>query len=239
MDPNRSSGAVARLLDRDLRRTGHVTRSGSSSAGARLRGGERRGDADHARARREGERRERSAAGGRRGRAHGSTCRGGGIRTRDLVLPKHVRYQAALRPVSPMLPPRSWTSGRCGAPRACASVRAVSGDKATSQHDDVLTALLIVALAVGASLFFLLWRGPSSVGRFETAAPVAVDCPSGTGAPVCYDFDITNVGETAQQVRVPGHARPRHGGPLRQRGRRLLEPGAPGAGELDHPAGRR
>jgi len=65
----------------------------------------------------------------------------------------------------------------------------------------MLTAMLIVALAIGAILFFLLWQGPSSDGRFETAAPVAVDCPSGTGAPVCYDADITNVGESAQQVR--------------------------------------
>lgn len=71
----------------------------------------------------------------------------------------------------------------------------------------ILTALLIVAVAAFAILFFLLWQGPSAVGRFETAMPVAVDCPSGTGVPVCYNTDVTNVGETAQQVRcqvMPG-----------------------------------
>ncbi len=64
----------------------------------------------------------------------------------------------------------------------------------------ILTALLIVAVAAFAILFFLLWREPTA-GRFETSAPVAVDCPSGTGAPVCYAADVTNVGDAAQQVR--------------------------------------
>ena len=76
----------------------------------------------------------------------------------------------------------------------------MSGEKATNQAMAILTALLIMGLAVGAVLFFLLIRGPSA-GRFETAAPAAVECPSGTGAPVCYGIDVTNVGDAARQVR--------------------------------------
>jgi hypothetical protein len=64
----------------------------------------------------------------------------------------------------------------------------------------ILTALLIVAVAAFAILFFLLWRGPA-VAQIETGAPVPVDCPSGAGAPVCYGADVTNVGDAAQQIR--------------------------------------
>lgn len=84
--------------------------------------------------------------------------------------------------------------------KGCASVAAVPEEKAASPFMTVLTALLIVAVAAFAILFFLLWREPTA-GRFETSAPVAVDCPSGTGAPVCYAADVTNVGDAAQQVR--------------------------------------
>ena len=76
----------------------------------------------------------------------------------------------------------------------------MSGEKATNQAMAILTALLIAGLAFGAVLFFLLVRGPA-VGRFETATPAAIDCPSGTGAPVCYGVDVTNVGDAARQVR--------------------------------------
>jgi hypothetical protein len=71
----------------------------------------------------------------------------------------------------------------------------------TDRSTMLLTSLLVIGLAAGTVLFIMLWRGPSSAGRFETAAPVAVDCPSGTGTPVCYGVDVTNTGEEAQQVR--------------------------------------
>ncbi|MEO8477344.1 MAG: hypothetical protein ABI572_09870 [Actinomycetota bacterium] len=74
------------------------------------------------------------------------------------------------------------------------------GEKATNQTMTVLTALLIVAIAAGAVLFFLVVRGPS-FGRFEAATPTAIECPTGTGAPVCYAVDVTNVGDAARQVR--------------------------------------
>jgi hypothetical protein len=77
----------------------------------------------------------------------------------------------------------------------------VQGTRTTDRSTLLLTSLLVIGLAAGAVLFIMLWRGPSSAGRFETAAPAAIDCPAGTGTPVCYGVDVTNTGEGAQQVR--------------------------------------
>ena len=65
----------------------------------------------------------------------------------------------------------------------------------------LLSGLLMIGLAAAGVLFLLLLGGPSARGRFETATPAAIDCPRGTGAPVCYGVDVTNAGEGAQQVR--------------------------------------
>jgi hypothetical protein len=73
-------------------------------------------------------------------------------------------------------------------------------ERTRDQATLVLTALLAIALAAGAVLLVLLMRG-SSGGRFEAAAPAAIDCPSGTGTPVCYGVVVTNVGDTAAQMR--------------------------------------
>jgi len=57
-----------------------------------------------------------------------------------------------------------------------------------------LVVLLVAGLAIGVALFVLQTRG--SVGSAElVVAPAApVDCPQGSGAPVCYVFDVTNAG---------------------------------------------
>jgi len=77
----------------------------------------------------------------------------------------------------------------------------VAGARITDRSTLLLTSLLVIGLAAGAVLFVMLWRGPSSAGHFETATPAAVDCPTGSGTPVCYGVEVTNTGEGAQQVR--------------------------------------
>jgi hypothetical protein len=62
--------------------------------------------------------------------------------------------------------------------------------------------LLVVGLAVGAGLFWLLaTRNATDEARFLVGAGQAQDCATGDRAPACYRFDVTNVGP------VPGIAR--------------------------------
>jgi hypothetical protein len=56
--------------------------------------------------------------------------------------------------------------------------------------------VLVASLAIGSILFFLLVSRPAEETlRFDVANAAAEDCPAGTGAPVCYRFDVTNAGE--------------------------------------------
>jgi len=64
-----------------------------------------------------------------------------------------------------------------------------------------LVVLLIGGLAMGIALFVLQARGPVADAEFTVAAPQAVDCPSGSGVPVCYRFDVTNTGAGVGAVR--------------------------------------
>ena len=57
-----------------------------------------------------------------------------------------------------------------------------------------LVTVLGAGLAIGVLLFVLQARGPGADAEFLVAAPQAVDCPSGSGVPVCYRFDVTNTG---------------------------------------------
>jgi hypothetical protein len=62
--------------------------------------------------------------------------------------------------------------------------------------------LLVVALVIGAALFWLLATRNSSDGaRFLVSAGQAQDCATGDRAPACYRFDVSNVGA------APGIAR--------------------------------
>ena len=64
-----------------------------------------------------------------------------------------------------------------------------------------LVTLLAAGLAIGVALFVLQTRAPSTDARFEVAAAQAVDCPLGSGKPVCYRFDVTNAGPGVAPLR--------------------------------------
>lgn len=64
-----------------------------------------------------------------------------------------------------------------------------------------LVTLLAAGLAIGVALFVLQTRVPNTDARFVVAAPEAVDCPVGTGKPVCYRYDVTNAGSGTAPVR--------------------------------------
>ena len=64
-----------------------------------------------------------------------------------------------------------------------------------------LVVLLVAGLAIGAALFVLQARGPVADPEFAVAAPQAVDCPVGSGVPVCSRFDVTNTGGGDGAVR--------------------------------------
>ena len=57
-----------------------------------------------------------------------------------------------------------------------------------------LVVLLAAGLAIGIALFALQARGPVGAAEFVVETGSAVDCPAGSGAPVCYRFDVTNAG---------------------------------------------
>ena len=64
-----------------------------------------------------------------------------------------------------------------------------------------LVTLLASGLAIGVLLFVLQARGPGGDAEFLVATPQAEDCPSGSGVPVCYRFDVTNTGGGADAMR--------------------------------------
>jgi hypothetical protein len=64
-----------------------------------------------------------------------------------------------------------------------------------------LVTVLAAGLAIGVALFVLQTRAPTTDARFEVAAARAVDCPLGTGKPVCYRFDVTNAGPGVAPLR--------------------------------------
>lgn len=78
-------------------------------------------------------------------------------------------------------------------------------DMATSTSTDalykVLVALLFTALATGFALLFLATGGSATTASVNVAAAESVDCPFGSGSPVCYQYAITNPGDTGAFVR--------------------------------------
>ena len=63
-----------------------------------------------------------------------------------------------------------------------------------------LVVLLAAGLAIGIALFALQARGPVGAAEFVVETGSAVDCPAGSGAPVCYRFDVTNAGAGAGEL---------------------------------------
>ena len=57
-----------------------------------------------------------------------------------------------------------------------------------------LVVLLVAGLAIGVALFVLQTRGSVGSADLVVAPAAPVDCPEGSGAPVCYVFDVTNAG---------------------------------------------
>jgi hypothetical protein len=64
-----------------------------------------------------------------------------------------------------------------------------------------LVVMLFGGLAAGVALFVLQARGPVADAEFIVAVPQAVDCPTGSGVPVCYRFDVTNAGGGGDAMR--------------------------------------
>ena len=63
-----------------------------------------------------------------------------------------------------------------------------------------LVVLLVAGLAIGVALFVLQTRGTVGSADLVVAPGAPVDCPQGTGAPVCYVFDVTNAGGGAEPM---------------------------------------
>jgi hypothetical protein len=63
-----------------------------------------------------------------------------------------------------------------------------------------LVVLLVAGLAIGVALFVLQTRGSVGSAELVVAAGTPVDCPAGSGAPVCYVFDVTNAGGGAEPM---------------------------------------
>ncbi len=61
--------------------------------------------------------------------------------------------------------------------------------------------LLLVALALGAVLAFMVLRPSGSGPAFAVTAVNANACPSGEGAPACFQVLVENTGSEAANVR--------------------------------------
>ena len=71
----------------------------------------------------------------------------------------------------------------------------------------VLVIALVGLIGAGAARLFMTTGSPRAGARFELGTGEAVDCPFGTGSPVCYRFNMTNTGGAegyARCVVAPG-----------------------------------
>ena len=66
---------------------------------------------------------------------------------------------------------------------------------------NVLFMLLLAGLALGAILAFLVFRPSGSGPAFAVTAINANPCPSGEGAPACFQVLVENTGSEAANVR--------------------------------------
>jgi hypothetical protein len=66
---------------------------------------------------------------------------------------------------------------------------------------NVLVVVLVAGLAAGVALLFLTTSAPARSADLTLGLPESVDCPFGSGAPVCYRFDLVNSGAAGAFVR--------------------------------------
>ena len=66
---------------------------------------------------------------------------------------------------------------------------------------NVLFMLLLAGLALGAILAFMVFRPSGSGPAFAVTAINADPCPSGEGAPACFQVLVENTGSEAANVR--------------------------------------
>jgi hypothetical protein len=66
---------------------------------------------------------------------------------------------------------------------------------------NVLVVALIGVIAAGAALLFLSTDSTRAGAQFELGPGAPVDCPFGTGSPVCYRFNMSNTGGAEGYVR--------------------------------------
>jgi hypothetical protein len=66
---------------------------------------------------------------------------------------------------------------------------------------NVLFMLLLIALALGAVLAFMVFKPSGSGPVFAVTAINANPCPSGEGAPACFQVLVENTGTEAANVR--------------------------------------
>ena len=64
----------------------------------------------------------------------------------------------------------------------------------------VLSILLLVAIAAGAVLVALQLRGDAPI-HIEVGPAEGTECPTDVGAPACFRFTVTNVGNRPTAVR--------------------------------------
>ena len=68
-----------------------------------------------------------------------------------------------------------------------------------STASTVLSVLLLLAIA-GAAILVALQLRPDAPIRFAWGEPEGVDCPQGVGAPACFRFIVTNLGNRPSGV---------------------------------------
>jgi hypothetical protein len=68
-----------------------------------------------------------------------------------------------------------------------------------------LAGILFALMAVAAMLFVVLMRAPASHAAPNVSQAQAVACPTGSHAPVCYQFVLTNVGSAPGQFGCRAH----------------------------------
>ncbi len=72
---------------------------------------------------------------------------------------------------------------------------------------NALAILLAAGLALGAGLLFLSTNAAPRVAEVGVGQAESIDCPSGSGAPVCYRYEVVNSGTATAFVRcavIPG-----------------------------------